>query len=165
MDPEDALPAALAVFALVGVLARRGRRRVSPAASTLGQDIAAAGGAVSRASAKVLGSAGAFASALAGTVVDGAFVTAGVVLRPVVGAGARAATIGSSLVPHRNGTAPAPRVAERNGRVGDVADVVASARGKRFHRLTCALAPAEGVTMTREAAVASDRQPCGTCQP
>ncbi len=165
MDPEQLVPVVLVFLGVVGAAARRLRAADT---STAGQSLGSTGAATSRGASaairwggrftvdlasQVLAVAGTVVSGLAGLVVDGADSTIGAVASPVV------SRVTGALFPRGDRSDAEPLALE------PATDVVAAPRAKRFHRSTCPLAPEGGVTLAREAAVVTGRQPCPTCRP
>jgi hypothetical protein len=165
VDPEELGPVVLAFFGIVGAAVRRLRTADT---STVGQSLGSAGGVTAlRAAAafrwggrctvdvasEAVAVAGTVVSGIAGLVVDGANLTIGAAASPVV------SRVTGALFPGGDKSAIEPVALE------PATEVVAGARGKRFHRPMCPLAPEGGLSFAREAAVATGRRPCPTCQP
>jgi hypothetical protein len=181
MDPEFLLPVALVFAGLVGAASRRRRNAPPVAASTMGQKVAGAGesmtndvaaglGATARAgvngAAKLAARAGAATSALTGLVIDGGVAAVSTVGGPMArGAGRAVSGAARALHPRSKASLAIDDPGSAAHGSGDSALVVTSARGKRFHRPACSLAPVGAVAIPRAEALAGARQPCPTCQP
>jgi hypothetical protein len=165
VDPEQFAPVVLVFLAVVGAAVRRLRAADT---STAGQSLGSAGAATSRGAAaairwggrftvdlasEVVAVAGTVVSGLAGLVVDGANSTIGAAASPVV------SRVTGTLFPGGDKSDAEPAALE------PATEVVAGPRAKRFHRSICPLAPEGGLTLERQAAVATGRRPCPTCRP
>ncbi|MHB8671288.1 MAG: hypothetical protein ACYDAD_12170 [Acidimicrobiales bacterium] len=181
MDPEELLPMSLIVLAVLGVAGRVGRRArgagENAASPTPGQNVGAVGATLSRGTASALRAGGRLgvdltsgalrtvgtvASAVGGVMLDGAALSIGTLSRPVLRGAGHTVNGAAALVFPRGGDAdsgPSPAIE------GGSTEVLATPRGKRFHRASCPMRSAGGLTMERDTAVETGRQPCPTCRP